>query len=496
MDQPASTEAADAVVSPFPDGELTDAAELGAVDHQSVRVWVRQPDSGGVEGRLEVEGRSPVTAAIHLDADTDWTGALELRLAEPGPDAPFRATVNGRVLTGRLSPLPETHAGVTFAFGSCHLPFEQGPDGNVRLNAGAGLYPAMLEELRREDARFTLLTGDQIYSDHLLPAGVLADLRREDGPPPLDAAIAAYRRVYRGFFAERGLRALRQALPAYCTWDDHDILNDWGSVDSADAFDQRLYEAACRTYGEYQQTRNPGGAIGPPPYHYTFRHGDLGFLVLDLRGARDYDEGRLLGAAQWQAVRGYLHGDGAATVQTLFVVSCVPVAHVSRWFVTLFNRLPGDHDAPFKDRWCSAGFVESRDQLLEELFAWQTAQPRRQVILLSGDVHCASAFTLRQRHGAGVIRQFTSSALSTPPTRKQMILNRVAVQAPNLFEPDMQFRRHFVAFGNNFGLVRARPLPRGGHRVEFEARVWDPARRSLRLGGRVVSLPPREPGHA
>jgi hypothetical protein len=38
---------------PFPDGELADAAVLGAVDDRSVRVWARQP------GRQSCARREP-----------------------------------------------------------------------------------------------------------------------------------------------------------------------------------------------------------------------------------------------------------------------------------------------------------------------------------------------------------------------------------------------------------------------------------------------------
>src|SRR5687767_13135921 len=96
----------------FPDGELADAAEIGAVDSRSVRLWVRQPGAERIDAHLEVEGRPAVTETVHLSADTDWTGAVTLSLAEPAPGGRFRCTVGLHHLTGRLSPLPETHIGL------------------------------------------------------------------------------------------------------------------------------------------------------------------------------------------------------------------------------------------------------------------------------------------------------------------------------------------------------------------------------------------------
>jgi phosphodiesterase/alkaline phosphatase D-like protein len=272
-------------------------------------------------------------------------------------------------------------------------------------------------------------------------------------------------------------------------WDDHDIFNDWGSRLRESPLDRRLFEAASRAYCEYQHPRNPGGEPGPPPYPYRFRYGTAGFLVLDVRGARDYRSGLLLGTPQWEGVRAYLRGAEARDLQTLFVVAGVPLAHFSRWVVALFESLHGPAANEVRDRWCSRAVVDHRDALLGELFAWQAARPRRQVVLLSGDVHAASAFTIRRRDGPGVVRQFTSSALTNQSSAAERLLNRIGARGPNLGEPHLRFRRHLLVTANNFGLVRVEPLDGGGHRLEFGVRAWRPTPGELRDAGRVVVEP-------
>lgn len=59
--------------SPFPDGEPIDAAELGAIVAQSVRVLVRRPGAALIEARPEVEGCPPLTVSASLSGATDWT---------------------------------------------------------------------------------------------------------------------------------------------------------------------------------------------------------------------------------------------------------------------------------------------------------------------------------------------------------------------------------------------------------------------------------------
>lgn len=473
----------------FPDGEIDRAVELGAVDSCSVRIWVRQSDTPTIHAELFVDGQPFVSGDLALSAETDWTGALTLALPAAAPGAPFTCKVGTQQLTGRLAPAPNEHSGITFGFGSCHRPFLVEGD-RVVLSPAAAIYPAMDQDLKQQRADFILLVGDQVYSDELAPISVRDHLSGdEQHPPPLNEALAAYRRVSRGFLGESGFRRLREDFPTYCIWDDHDVFNCWGSRLAKTPLDWRMFEGASRAYCEYQHTRNPGGAIATPPYNYSFRYGDIGFLVLDLRGARDYERGRLLGREQWEAIRTYLKGEDAATIQTLFVAASIPMAHVSRWMAVLFDKLPGKNGSAVRDRWCSAAFIDSRDELLDELLAWQAAGANRQVIVLSGDVHCASTFTIRPRKGGGLIQQWTSSALTTPDPLSQRTINRLAVKWPNAFEPKFSFQRRLLTFLNNYGLVSVEPLPAGGHRVTLTQRVWDPKAHQLNTAGQVVALP-------
>lgn len=471
----------------LPHPELSDAAEPGVVDSRSVSVWVRAPGRTDVQAILEVEGQQPVTASVALSAHTDWTGVLRPALAVSRPDAPFECTVMGRRLTGRLAPAAGTPAGLVFAFGSCHMPYRRREDGSIGLHGGVRLYPAMRAVMERAGARLLLLTGDQIYADH--PAGPnIAALLPGVGVPSEAEAVAAYRTLYRAYFGEPGMRRLRERFPTLCTWDDHEIVNDWGSRPEVSARDRVLFAAASRAYAEYQHQRNPGGDVGSPPYHFIHEHGDIGFLVLDLRGARNHEQGHLLNEAQWRAVQDYLTGETEG-VRTLFVVAGVPVAHVSRWFTLTFERAPVQMAASVRDRWSSSAFVQSRDALLDRLFTWRAAAPRRQVIILSGDVHAAAAFRIRDRGGRGVIHQFTSSPLTTPLSRFQDALNRAATRVPDLFEPRFRIRRRFLRFGHNFGLVHVEPLADGGHRVHFAVCIWDQSRGRLRTAATAVTAP-------
>jgi phosphodiesterase/alkaline phosphatase D-like protein len=479
---------AGASMADFPDGELGDAAELGALSDRVVRVWLRQPGADEARASLQVAGHAAVTGTLPLSAASDWTGALELALPEPAPGAAFECVVGARRLRGRLAPARGRPTALTFGFGSCHMPFGM-RDGCIETRDDALIYRRMRGELLRAGAACLLLGGDQLYADYLHGLNVRDDLSDDEDAPPSDAAaLAAYRRLYRGFFAERNLRALREALPTLCIWDDHDIFDNWGSTSVKSALDQTLFRAATRAYLEYQHSRNPGGVTRQPPFPWLWAYGDIGVLALDLRGARDADAGSLLGVAQWQWLRDTLNGE-ARELATMFIVCSVPIAHVARWFTALFDRLPQRVSGSVRDRWSAAAFVDERDRLLRLLFDWQAARPARQVVLLSGDVHAASAFTLRQHSGPGVLQQWTSSAMTTPLVRSQMLFNRIVTRGSSLGERELRVERHALSISHNYGLVRARPLPAGGHHIEFEIRAWQPATRTLRSVARLSAVP-------
>ncbi|HYI16866.1 MAG TPA: alkaline phosphatase D family protein, partial [Thermomicrobiales bacterium] len=313
----------------FPDGDLDDAVELGSIDDRSVRVWVRMANRPSITATLETANQLAVTRTFELSEDTDWTGVLVLELEQPAPAEPFSVHVGGQRLGGYFAPELGSQAALTFGFGSCHMPYAEGEDGQVVVREDdAAIYPAIRDDLRRAGGQLLLLAGDQIYSDELPPISVRRASTGDDGtPPPVEELLRRYRRNYRGFFNQTGIRAMRETFPTLCIWDDHDIYDNWGSTAEKSPADLNLFAAASRAYSEYQHARNPDGDAVSPPFHWIQRWGDIAIVALDLRGARDYESGTMAGAEQWEWLRSWLAGEEARNVSTLFVMSSVPVTH-------------------------------------------------------------------------------------------------------------------------------------------------------------------------
>ena len=396
---------------PFPAGELATSAGLGAITDRSARVWLRCPDGGDQVASLRIEGEIVAQAILRPSADHDWIAAANLALDRPAPNTPFTLQVAGLSRPGQLAPAPGARAAFSFAFGSCHLPFQRRREGGLAVHPGVGLYPAMAHRVRARATRFLIFLGDQIYSDGIPRIDVRRDLKRRAETITDGEILDVYRHIYRGYFNEPGFRTLVEEWPSYFAWDDHDIFQGWGSRRVVDAFDRRLFRAAARAYREYQHLRNPGaGPDDPPPYHYSFWFGDTGFFVFDLRGVRDYPTGVLLGERQRRDFARFLEEAGDRQAATLFIVASVPIVHFAPGLVRLTEWIPGSHGSGMRDRWNAAPFAADRELVLESLFEWQAGRPERQVIVLSGDVHAGAEFQIRPRRGPGTILQLTSSS--------------------------------------------------------------------------------------
>jgi hypothetical protein len=479
----------------FPDGELVAWAALGAVTDRSVRVWARRP-GGPVPVTLTVEGETVASSTLHPDPKHDGVDAVDLSVDPPRPGVPFEVDVDGQVRRGRFAPAVGTPTSFSFAFGSCHQPFGDPLfDQRLERHGGAAIYPRLSELIRERGSDFLLLLGDQVYSDAVTRISVREALAQDDSLTDEDL-IETYRHLYRGYFNEAGFRALQETVPSYVMWDDHDIFDGWGSLLRSTDFDRRLFGAAATAFREYQHLRNPGGRVdAPAPYAYSFWYGDAGFFVLDLRGERDFETGRILGDTQWARLDAFLADASDREVGTVFIGASVPVVHASPAIMTALERWPTGTGRDIRDRWDVPTFRHERTALLERLFAWQQGAPRRQVVILSGDVHVAAAFSVRPKRGAGLradrgrLAQWTSSALSTPGGLQHVLANRLVTSLVRLGERELRVWRRGLATGNNVGFVEVRPIDGGGHDLRFTVFQHDQRRDRLRAAFSDRSAP-------
>ena len=466
----------------FPDGEMERWLVLGAATAGNVRAWVRAPGETTVPVRLVVDGQPAVSGSATIYPDADHTGTIDL--AVPPEFANRQATVEAAGFTRALHLAPAEDAREPFAFwfGSCNQPFDSDSDYRMSDSPRSGIYRVAKRAAEAKGVRFGILAGDQMYADEM----PFIDIREwaAQHPDVSDAALLdSYRQLYRGYFNQPGIRGLQEAFPSFLIWDDHEIFNSWGSALEVSDLDERVRRAAFQAYKEYQHSRNPGGSIlDVPPFHYSFWYASVGFFVFDLRGERDYREERVIGELQWKAFDAFLAEAEARNVETVFIVTSIPVVHFSPAIVRLLDRLPGHDGDNARDRWDAGANCEARDRILEAIFDWQAARPTRNVLVLSGDVHAGAAFTVsRKGPRSGQFAQWTASALSSPGGVAHDFANRLATLPVNFGKSDRTAKRHGIEPDNNVGIVELAPRERGpGHSVSLSIYGYDPKRRRLR----------------
>jgi hypothetical protein len=475
----------------FPDGELDTWVCLGHITDQSVRVWLRAPSLTTAVASLKINNQPVAEAPLQPSADHDFVDALDIPLPQASGGCPFAVHVAGHCRQGFLPPPSHEPAAFSFVFGSCHQPFKATLDGRLVRQDRSRIYLGMREVLRAEDARFLLLLGDQIYSDGIPNLNV----RSLTASGSLDPAYLTeyYRQLYRGHFNEAGFRSILELVPSYMIWDDHDILDNWGSFPQPNDFERSAFAAATRAYLAYQHLHNPGATLrDQPPFCYSFWYADVGFLVLDLRSQRDFDAGRVIGQEQWEKLESFLTEATECETRTIFVVVTIPVVHFPPAAVRLLDGMPGSKGENIRDRWDAENFRLQRDRLLHTLCDWQARERGRQVVILSGDVHSGAAFRVKRKHGPGEVLQWTSSPLSAPIGPGQLLVNNIGTALVTLGEKDFLVTREGVQARNNFGVVRVEPLsPREGmgHRISFILYKYQPSPRKVTACFRVSHLP-------
>lgn len=505
---------------PWPGKRLDRGAIVGHTTDTTTRIWVRVKEEGKyglavapvaidtdhtpqyARGRLRLldpagnthpfEGN--VHPPVNITFETDNTHVFDVEGLSPNTQyhyALFRTDRGTRGWTvGRDADLtfatrnPDAGS-VTFGLYSCHMPYDSGNVQNMHMWQGFG---EMLEDLQ---ADFIIGCGDQVYTDGDKAVSIWSWLKKNlkkvaqlGSGDRHEVMLSWYRDIYRGYWGHPNLRNALRNYPTYMVWDDHEIMDGWGSytddelsnaLDTIWVWEDRdrnlelaraMFDASRQVYLEYQHSHNPKtGAQGRPgtmeddQWDYSFEWGHAAFYVLDMRGHRDFrrPESKILGAQQNQRVRDWLGGDEVAGSTALFLVSPVPVVHLKD-FVANYLDLPALGIADdLRDEWEHESNWDERNRLLDEVFEFshQTGKP---VVFLSGDVHIGAAFQLHRRGKENArVFQLTSSGITycKAPGKVLRLITRENGDMAGI--PDGSrtwFERLHIFDDNNFGFLR------------------------------------------
>lgn len=282
-----------------------------------------------------------------------------------------------------------------------------------------------------------IMGGDQVYADEIWSAfdELEAWLERPwatANQEEVDAQLATridtfYLELYLRRWSNPILAQMLASVPTVMMWDDHDIIDGWGSYPQ-ERLESPVFRALRRSAGKWFsifQQHAVGEALPSrflqPASGFTFAHriGELAILALDLRAERT--ERQIIGEATWKRISAWMEdlaANAARRPKHLLVLSSVPVVHPRLGVVErVFDLWPGRQDLEddLKDHWTSPGHDAERRRLIFRLLELQEQEIR--VTILSGDVHVAALGVVESNRGNrdNAINQLTSSGIVHPP---------------------------------------------------------------------------------
>lgn len=308
-----------------------------------------------------------------------------------------------------------------------------------------------------------LMGGDQLYTDSMwdevpgLHAWASLPLKQRT-QSPWSAGLQAdvdnfFCELYLKRWAQAEFAAATASIPALMMWDDHDIMDGWGSYPEelhlSPVF-QGIFAVAKR-YFRALQLQLEADEVHPLaiPGQAAFNLGcaDLGgglaLLALDLRSERQpllhtaqgIAPDQVMAPASADAVYRWL--DSIHGHRHLLVMSSIPVCYLDLSYLEkLLAALPGQQELEddLRDHWRSPAHRGERKRLVQRLLAHANDTAAR-VTLLSGDVHVGALAVLqstRAEHSgnAAVINQLISSGVvhPAPPALALFALERIGTR--------------------------------------------------------------------
>jgi len=319
---------------------------LGFVTERSIKIWLHlQGGPAEVFVSVHRESEPPPTepsGLLKFAAERLWTDWTTIGGLQPGTEYVYGLWLNAacsvplplqglRLSELRFKTIPEeADAQLDFLMMSCHNPAVALQDGFEGHGVWADI-PQIIAQDSNKNVRFALLVGDQVYAD---------DWKKKLLEAPDHATrLKLYLEVYRKYWSHIHYRRVLCALPAMMMWDDHDIMDGWGST--ADSFETKTsstilpnyldtFKAASETFGIMQASRNPVPLSEDPAdgYDCCFRIGKWGFVLLDLRTNRNLRLGRLMTNDQAYRIRNWVT-QHKVELNGLFIVSPVVFTHAA-----------------------------------------------------------------------------------------------------------------------------------------------------------------------
>jgi alkaline phosphatase D len=421
----------------------------------------------------------------------DLNALTEYRYALHGVEYDTPRILIGHDRSYHFRTLPAKQSTHSFAFYSCHMPYKHSIFGGTNI-VNMEMWGVLNDVMSRHyanDFRFIIGGGDQIYTDGVKTLDIWKYLnsvmKKEVNVlyPSVNEMVSWYRDIYRGYWGFPAVREAFSNYPTYMIWDDHELKDGWGSDilattgkdDLDEIFDKRkdkkltrsdclelldrMRKAAVQVYEEYQHSHNPKTPKGQ--YDYSISNDCCAVYFLDGRGCRDVNRKsrRILGQSQLNRFIAWLDALDPAVTKYVFIVSAVPVLHMTPVLVNADDNVLADLtnlQDDLRDAWEHRLHDSERKVLVKALF--EAAGRGIRVSILSGDVHTSAVFRMVDDAQGAVIYQLTSSAITYNKSRLLSWVLGNTVSDEGKSKDGYRFERLALYTDSNFSIVRVDPL--------------------------------------
>lgn len=486
---------------------------LGHVTSRSIKIWLHR--EGASDKAYVTVHPKPQAAAIaqgefSFKEENLFTDCIKIEGLEPDTFYHYRVWANPAhsipfnlqgIKTENLyfSTLPEdTDEQLDFLIMSCHNPTVSHKDGHQGHAVWADI-PQIISRDSNKKVRFAILAGDQVYAD----AWREKILNEKDNT----ARLRLYLDAYRTFWSHPAYRNALCRLPSVMIWDDHDIMDGWGSalesfVGESEVFKPEwngLFKSATTAFSIMQASRNPEALAEKPleeGYDFCFKVGRWGFIALDLRTNRNLRKAQLIAPAQLERIKKWVENN-KRDLSAVFVISPVVFSHGSpviddllakHWGRVLqavdfiagctkwgkgmrgkFYDTLGDIRDDIRDSWGAPENGKQTDMILDYLFGLQNDKEKPiNVIILSGDIHTSGYANIYSNDTGHAVRasipHITASSVAYVPFNWILeAVYRHATKTAALGERGVyssQISHHFC--NRNVAVISIRPKNKSG----------------------------------
>jgi phosphodiesterase/alkaline phosphatase D-like protein len=307
----------------------------------------------------------------------------------------------------------------------------------VSCNGNHGLYPTEIdpsdfkgwEKMNDEKPDFLVMTGDQIYADTLWEkvAGIQDFVEGKTKKIDEEALEDFYIQLYIDSWANESMALALAQIPNIMTWDDHDIIDGYGSYGKPYRNTLKSVFAKAKIYFELFQVRTTfNKALINKKYDYSIclKVRNYAFILPDTRSHRD--EYNVMDHKQYLAIANAVIHQNKLNITTAKDIVCfvlpVPIAYrdfsniLEKGVFYIHDRLrkftkSGSDD--LIDHWDHNYHKAEQKVMLDFIFEIGEIYNPKNLLIVSGDVHSSGAARITQ-HRKYNEQRFATQLVSSP----------------------------------------------------------------------------------